>query len=1073
MTAASIRGIVAVVRALCPVLVGREAELTELEDALLAAIRGDGRMLLLAGDAGMGKTRLATELGARARGIGATVLSGGCSEAELALPYLPFLEALGNYVARTDPDALRERLGASADELGNLFPRLGRTPAEAGDPDQAKLRFFEAILHLLEVVAADAGLVLVVEDLHDADASTRELLDYLARRLLTARVLILGTYRADEIGRKHPLHPKIQGWLRSSLAQVVELKPLGAREVVGMLEAIFDDPSQADTGDFLHERCEGNPFVLEELLKEALDRGDIFRTERGWERKDLTDFRLPKTVRDTILLRLERLGADQVRMLRAAAVLGNTFRDSALIAVVGQDLPTVQEALRACVQQQLVREQADAGGTYRFRHSLTREAVYEDLVSTERQEYHSRAADGLREQPGWNAAEIANHLFAAGREAEAVPLCLEAAGEAEEMWALLDAAVLYERALPYIPDPLRRADVLQRVGRCLSHADRAGAASAADRYLQDAVRLFEGAGRQMEAARVRVDLAQVRYARLQYAQAERDLHVAVTMLEPLGPSAELADAYNHLSFFRVVEFDGPGCRQWAEKALAAADAAGAGVQHVRAQNLCGLGLACDGRVDEAIELLDRSAEEAVRRGWSWHALAAMNNTFLILPLERWDEVPARLDRMRAVSPDHLTTLYCQAWAWVGRGFPGRAAESAEKGRQASASREWAVSVFWARCTLVHAHSSMGRLEEARQELPAADATMHKQDQLSRWGAELQLAQVGGTVGLEVTDARPVQDLVAGWPWALERVLALQALIDLGAVDQVEADLRGAPDTGFFRAVGIDVARARGDDAAVLTSAPAFIQLASRVGARLFADRARLALAEATARTGAPPAAAALLQEVMTSARERQHWWQQEQARHLAARLGIKLDEDAPPAREEEPKATGERFVTVLFADVRGYSALTQKVAPAVMADKIASLHRSAAREVARHHGSVDKFAGDAVMATFNVSGTTVDHASHALRTALAIRDRADYLGLALGIGIATGPAIVGRLSEGGNVSVLGETTNLASRLQAQAGPNQIMLNEEAFRRLRERVDAKPEVLELKGFARPVAAYRVG
>jgi adenylate cyclase len=144
----------------------------------------------------------------------------------------------------------------------------------------------------------------------------------------------------------------------------------------------------------------------------------------------------------------------------------------------------------------------------------------------------------------------------------------------------------------------------------------------------------------------------------------------------------------------------------------------------------------------------------------------------------------------------------------------------------------------------------------------------------------------------------------------------------------------------------------------------------------------------------------------------------------------------------------------------------------VMADKIASLQRSAAREVARHHGTVDKFAGDAVMATFNVSGASVDHAGHALRAAMAMRDRARYMGIALGIGIATGPAIVGRLSKDANLSVLGETTNLASRLQGQAGPNQIVLSEEAWRRLRDRVEAQHEMLELKGFSLPVPAYRI-
>ena len=141
------------VKALSPVLVGREVELIELEDALLAAIRGEGGMVLLAGEAGIGKTRLAAEAGSRARGLGMTVLSGACSESALAMPYLPFMEALGNHVARADVGSLRGKLGRSAAELGHLFPRLGPVPVEAGDPGQAKLRFFEAILQLLEVVA--------------------------------------------------------------------------------------------------------------------------------------------------------------------------------------------------------------------------------------------------------------------------------------------------------------------------------------------------------------------------------------------------------------------------------------------------------------------------------------------------------------------------------------------------------------------------------------------------------------------------------------------------------------------------------------------------------------------------------------------------------------------------------------------------------------------------------------------------------------------------------------------------------------------------------------------------------
>jgi len=358
-------------------------------------------------------------------------------------------------------------------------------------------------------------------------------------------------------------------------------------------------------------------------------------------------------------------------------------------------------------------------------------------------------------------------------------------------------------------------------------------------------------------------------------------------------------------------------------------------------------------------------------------------------------------------------------------------------------------------------------------LPSLDGVTDKQDRLSRWGAELQLAVAEGKDGQAVASAQPADDLIGEWPWPLESALALQALVDLGATDRVVAELSHAPDTAFLRAVRIDVALARRDYETVLATAPSFVELASRAGAWLFANRALLALAEAAARSGTRDAAARILQQVLASANEREHWRHRQQAIELARGLDIPLDDASPAARPAEPGATGERFVTVLFADIRGYTEMSRSTVPAVMAEKITSMQRSAAREIARHHGTIDKFAGDAVMATFNISGQSIDHASHAFRAAVAMRDRARYMGIALGIGIATGPAIVGRLSKNANLSVLGETTNLASRLQTQAGANQIVLSEEAWKRVRDRVDAHLEMLELKGFAHPVPAYRVG
>src|SRR5437667_1948829 len=231
----------ALARVLCEDLVGREAEVSLLQDARRAALRGDGGVVIVGGEAGMGKTRLVNELAARARRSGCVVVSGACSEAELSLPYLPFLEAIGNHLAREDVGALRERLGTAAGELAQLFPQMGSAAPAGNDAQQAKLRLFESILLLLRDAARSGDLLLVLEDLQWADPGTRELLDYMTRRLRSTNVLVLATYRMDEMHRKHPLVPTIQGWRRSGSAEFIELKPLSSDQVGEMVMAIFHE----------------------------------------------------------------------------------------------------------------------------------------------------------------------------------------------------------------------------------------------------------------------------------------------------------------------------------------------------------------------------------------------------------------------------------------------------------------------------------------------------------------------------------------------------------------------------------------------------------------------------------------------------------------------------------------------------------------------------------------------------------------------------------------------------------------------------------------------------------------
>jgi adenylate cyclase len=278
-----------------------------------------------------------------------------------------------------------------------------------------------------------------------------------------------------------------------------------------------------------------------------------------------------------------------------------------------------------------------------------------------------------------------------------------------------------------------------------------------------------------------------------------------------------------------------------------------------------------------------------------------------------------------------------------------------------------------------------------------------------------------------------------------------------------------------------LALARGETGDALAHLATAVETFRQEGLLLDAWHAGRALARAEAAAGERDRARDRLETIAKDAQYRGSLLAARLAREQAAALELELaPHDQPidsPARAAEPEVLGERLVSVLFCDVRGYTELTRTSVPADLTDRIGALQRWAADEIGAHRGVVDKFAGDAVMATFNVAGSSVDHAVQALRTAIAIRDKAALAGLPIGAGLAVGPAVVGRLADGANLSVLGEVTNLAARLQAEAQAGEILLSEEAYRRVRDWLDSEEQrvtrvELELKGIDQRVVAYRV-
>jgi class 3 adenylate cyclase len=1022
------------------------------------------------------------------------VLWGSCSEADFALPYLPFLEAIGNYLAEGNQELVSDRLGSARRELASLFPQLGaeNLPGERGDPTERKQRLFEAVLALLRIAGDGHGLLVVLEDLHWADAATRELVDYLSRRLRSTRILVLVTYRSDELHRKHPLTRLVQSWRRATAAQLIELQPLAPDAVANMVSAIFDGVTMpAADRDVINSRSEGNPFVLEELLKVALDRGFVYRTSTGWDTKPLTGLSLPQTVRDTILLRVERLDEDQAGILRTAAVLGPSFAYPTLVAVSGKDEAAVQTALHGFVQQQLMEAQLGVRGRYRFRHALTREAIYEDLIEPAREELHGKAATVLRSMPETAAVDLAHHLLAAGRWAEAVPVCIKAAEDAERRQGYWDAAELYTRILPHLNDRLIRGQILCRLGYAYWAVEDPGRAMP---FLRDGVALLEEAGQPREAARYRIWLGHSHWYHSRPDVAREEFERVRQILEPEGPSEDLAQAYVQLARLHVLNHELQEGRAAAIRAMDVARSAGAVAPLIYGRSFLAMTYTEQGRPDEGLAYIDESYREAMDYGLYRAAAHALGNGFeLRIKSFRAREVTDRMELMRQLErirgADRTNLARYEADLALVLGEPEKARRGFAEALVLAQDAGRLTHAGWYQKGLAEAYSALGQPDEARRQLPKLSPGLEWQDVVERLSASLRIELDAQDTERAVLEAERIEPLYEGRP-----VLGVELpLLDLG----VEAFVRGgdpasaaklrdlaraaewAPrDNPYLMRMAGRVALAYNDFETAYGNFSHAVKFLREVGYQPEEWRTRRALADAKARVGDRDGAEAELRAILAAAEEHGHVAEAQAARKQLNDLGVELKSvAAPPTQEADLHQPSERLVTVMFVDVRGYTALTASEAPYQLVDKISSLYRWADHQVQRHHGKVMHRAGDAVVASFNVSGARLDHTLHALQAAIEIRDKAAYAGLPLGAGIAVGPAVVGQLSEQSDVTVIGETPNLAARLQAQAAAGEILLSEEAFRRVRDwladqnfTIDA--ERLTLKGFAQPVTAYRL-
>ena len=497
----------------------RDRELDRLRSAFDQAASGTATALLMSGDAGVGKTRLTGELAAFARDKGGIALTGRCLDAgETGLPYLPFAEALSQAadreqavlahpalarlfpdvtlpVGRTDTERRETGMSAITAVVPGVGGRLGNRPEQ----DIGQLQLFDAVLAMLTALAAAAPVVLVVEDLHWADGSTRRLLAFLVARLREQRVLIVGTYRGDDLHRRHPLRPLIAELVRQPAMERLDLTPFNRADSRLFVTSLADDGLPEDLVREVAGRSEGNAFFAEELLAAYTEDGD----------------RLPATLVDVLLARVERLSEAAQRVVRVASVAGRRASHGRLLAVSELSEGELEEALREAVQHHvLVAEREQWTDVYAFRHALLSEAVYGDLLPGERVRLHAAYARELAGEQGKRgaAAALAHHSMESHALARALAASVVAADEATDSGAPAEALGHLERALKLwegVPAAERPAklDEVALLRRASFMAGSSGDPERAVSFARSAVKLADRSGDRESSAMMRRRLA--------------------------------------------------------------------------------------------------------------------------------------------------------------------------------------------------------------------------------------------------------------------------------------------------------------------------------------------------------------------------------------------------------------------------------------------------------------------------------------------------------------------------------------------------------------------------------------
>jgi predicted ATPase/DNA-binding CsgD family transcriptional regulator len=441
-----------------PILIGRTRQFDLITQRLKESRGRAGTVIVISGEAGIGKSRLVHETETYARAQGLTIFQGICLEQDRALAYAPFLDLLRTFILTLSPSQIKQEFKTSAKEIVELLPELEsllpRSPSSSpSDPESEKHRLFQFLtqffVHRLSKPNDQTGLLLIFEDLHWSDDTSLEFLEHLIRRIEELPIVLILTYRSDE---KNPRLENMLGALnRQRLALEISLQAFTIGELESFVRSIFelDVPLKAEFIERIFELAEGNPFFTEEILKSLITTEGLYYTNNRWDSIPIQELSVPHSIHDAVQRRIRQLSPNARQTLTLAAVAGRRFDFGLLQTLTKLNEQELLIHMKELVAAQLVIE--ESADQFAFRHALTREAVYAELLKRERKKYHALIAEALENihAIGLDAynADLSYHFYEAGAWRKAIEYSQRAGEKAQALYAPRESIIFYTRAI--------------------------------------------------------------------------------------------------------------------------------------------------------------------------------------------------------------------------------------------------------------------------------------------------------------------------------------------------------------------------------------------------------------------------------------------------------------------------------------------------------------------------------------------------------------------------------------------------------------------------------------------------